>query len=195
MTFPLIALAACTVLIGLICLFAGPFFGGATEWFAGHLHKTLAFESLGHEEHAFSWVTAIVGTLVGVLGIGLSYVMYAQPSPIPGQLTDRLRPLYEASLNKFYIDEVYQWVVIGPTRWLAVVCAFLDDYVVDRLVIGVALLPRLIGRKRLAPYAEWLDPVLRGRVGGERCGTPVDSLAVGSYDRMRKRVGESDEER
>ena len=30
------------------------------------------------------WLTAIVGTLVGVAGIGLSYVMYAQPSPLPG---------------------------------------------------------------------------------------------------------------
>ena len=83
MTIPLLALAGCTILIGLICLVAGLFFGGATEWFAGHLHKTLAFESLGHEEHAFSWMTAIVGTLVGVLGIGLSYVMYAQPSTLP----------------------------------------------------------------------------------------------------------------
>ena len=86
MTFPLLALAGCTVLIGLICLVAGPFLGGATEWFAHHLHKTLAFESLGHEEHAFSWATAIVGTLVGVLGIGLSYVMYAQTSTLPGRL-------------------------------------------------------------------------------------------------------------
>ncbi len=76
MTFPLIALAGCTVLIGLFCFVIGPFFGGATEWFAGHLEKTLAFESLGHAEHAFSWPTAIIGTLVGVLGIGLSYFMY-----------------------------------------------------------------------------------------------------------------------
>ena len=156
MTFPLIALAGCTVLIGLICLVAGPFFGGATEWFARHLEKTLEFESLGHEEHAFSWATAVIGTLVGVLGIGLSYVMYGQPSPIPGRLKDRLRPLYEASLNKFYIDEVYQWVVVGPTRAAAVVCEFLDVYVVDRLVIGVALIPRLIGRERLAPYQNGL---------------------------------------
>jgi NADH-quinone oxidoreductase subunit L len=156
MTFPLIALAGCTVLIGLVCLVAGPFFGGATEWFAAHLHKTLAFESLGHEEHAFSWMTAVIGTLVGVLGIGLSYVMYAQPSPIPGRLTDRLRPLYQASLDKFYIDEVYQWAVVRPTRALAVVCEFLDDYVVDRLVTGVAFIPRAIGRQRLAPLQNGL---------------------------------------
>jgi proton-translocating NADH-quinone oxidoreductase chain L len=156
MTFPLIALAGCTVLIGLVCLVAGPFFGGATEWFAHHLHKTLAFESLGHEEHAFSWMTAIVGTLVGVLGIGLSYVMYAQASPLPGRWASQVRPLYEASLSKFYIDEIYQWVVIKPARALAVVCEFLDVYVVDRLVLGVAFLPRIISRTRLAPLQNGL---------------------------------------
>ena len=42
------------------------------------------FESLGHGEHGSRWMTAIVGTLVGVAGIGLSYVMYAEPSPMPG---------------------------------------------------------------------------------------------------------------
>ena len=83
MAIPLMILAGCTVLIGLICLVAWPFTGGPAEWFAGHLEKTLAFESLGHEEHGFSWMTAIIGTLVGVGGIGLSYVMYAQPSPWP----------------------------------------------------------------------------------------------------------------
>src|SRR5262249_38852796 len=34
MAMPLIALAGCTVLIGLICLVAWPFTGGPAEWFA-----------------------------------------------------------------------------------------------------------------------------------------------------------------
>jgi NADH-quinone oxidoreductase subunit L len=155
MTYPLIALAACTVLIGLVCLVAGPFFG-TTEWFARHLHETFAFESLGHGEHGFSWLTAIIGLLAGLLGIGLSYVMYAQPSPIPDRLVARLRPLYEASVRKFYVDEFYQRWVVGPTRALAVVCEFLDNYVVDRVVFGIAHLPRFIGRERLATYQNGL---------------------------------------
>ena len=69
---------------------------------------------------------------------------------------DRFRPLYEASLHKFYVDEIYQWVVIGPVRALAVISGFLDTYVVDRLVIGVALVPRAIARARLAAYQNGL---------------------------------------
>ncbi|HEY1562910.1 MAG TPA: proton-conducting transporter membrane subunit, partial [Caulobacteraceae bacterium] len=156
MTIPLMVLAGCTVLIGLICLVAWPFTGGPAEWFAGHLDKTLAFESLGHAEHGFSWMTAIVGTLVGVGGIGLSYVMYAQPSPWPKRLMERFRPLYEASLHKFYVDEIYQWVVVGTVRNLALVSDFVDTYIVDRLVTGVAMVPRAFARTRLALYQNGL---------------------------------------
>ena len=177
MTYPLMALAGCTVLIGLICFVIGPFFGGATEWFAGHLQKTLGFESLGHAEHAFSWLTAIIGTLVGVGGIGLSYFVYGHGKATIS-LGARIKPLYEASLNKFYIDEIYQRVVVGPIRGLAIVCEFVDMYLVDGLVIGVAHSPtdRPAGVVRLP---ERLDSVLRGRLGGKRGGPSVDSLAAG----------------
>jgi NADH-quinone oxidoreductase subunit L len=150
MTIPLLALAGFTILIGLICLVAGPFFGGTTAWFADHLKATLGFEGLGHEEHGFSWLTAILGTIAGLGGIGLSYVMYAEPSPLPGRLAERFRPLYEASLHKFYVDEIYGWAVVRPIRALATICEFLDDQLVDRLVLGVARFPRFIGRERLA---------------------------------------------
>ena len=115
MTLPHFALAGCTILIGLICLLAGPFWG-TTEWFSHHLHATFGFESLKHEEHHFDWLTALIGTVAGVGGLALSYQMYAQPSPFPGRLAERLRPLYEASLHKFRVDELYGWLVVGPTR-------------------------------------------------------------------------------
>jgi NADH-quinone oxidoreductase subunit L len=153
--YPLVALAGCTVLIGLVCLIAGPIVGPA-GWFAHHLHATFGFESLGHEEHGFDWLTSIIGTLAGLAGIGLAYTMYAKPSPTPARLAERIKPLYEASKRKFAVDEFYNRVVVGPTRALAVVCEFLDDYLVDRLVLGVAELPRLVGRQVLSRYQNGL---------------------------------------
>jgi len=155
LTDPLYALAGCSILIGLVCLLAGPFWG-TSEWFAHHLNATFGFESLRHEEHHFDWLTAFFGTLAGVGGLTLSYVMYAEASPIPGRLTERFRPLYEASLAKFRVDELYDFLVVRPTRALAVVCEFLDTYVVDRLVTGVAHVPAQIGREMLARYQNGL---------------------------------------
>ena len=155
MTYPLFALAGCTILIGALCLLAGPFWG-TSEWFAHHLHATFGFESLKHEEHHFDWITAIVGTLAGVGGIYLSFTMYAGPSPLPGRLAERLRPLYEASVQKFQVDEFYGLVIVRPTRALAVVCEFLDTYLVDRMVRGIAGFPKFFGRTLLARYQNGL---------------------------------------
>ncbi len=155
MTYPLLALAACTALIGLVCLLAAPF-AGTTGWFEHHLQATLSFESLGNGHHGFDWSTAFVSTVSALLGLGLSYLMYAAPSPVPARLAERFRPLYDASVHKFRVDEIYGAVFVQTTRGLAIVCEFLDDYIVNRLVIGVAKLPRIFGRDILAPYQNGL---------------------------------------
>jgi len=148
MTFPLLILAGCAILAGILF--------GPTHLFEHHLHATLGFELLGHGEHGFDLATALISTIAGLLGIGLAYRFYASESPVPGQLATRFRPLYEASLNKFSVDEVYDWVVVKTTKALAVVCEFLDIYLVDQLVIGIAKLPRKLGKDLLAGYQNGL---------------------------------------
>ncbi len=155
MTYPLVALAACTGLVGLICLLAAPF-AGTTGWFEHHLAATLSFESLDHAHHGFDWATALVSTVSALLGVGLSYAMYSEPNPAPARLAERFRPLYEASIHKFRVDEVYSAVFVQTTRGLAIVCEFLDDNMVNRLVSRVARLPRIFGRSTLAPYQNGL---------------------------------------
>jgi NADH-quinone oxidoreductase subunit L len=154
MVYPLFVLAGCTVLIGLVCLVAGPF-AGTTEWFAHHLHSTFAFESLGHFEHHFDWLTAILGTLAAVGGIGLSYVIYGEDR-VSIAVTGRLKPLYEASLHKFYVDEFYEWVIARTIRGAGIICDFVDAYFVDGLARGIAKIPRGLGRNVLSKYQNGL---------------------------------------
>ncbi|MGE5756475.1 MAG: NADH-quinone oxidoreductase subunit L, partial [Planctomycetaceae bacterium] len=151
MIIPLLILAAGAVLVGMI-------FGPWTHWFEHHLEYTLGFEELARPAypHGYDWPTIIVGTLVGVLGIMLSGLMYANPSPIPGRLAARLRPLYRASYDKFYVDEFYDLVIIRPLRSLAAVCSFLDERLVHGLVVGTAWVPRIFGREVLAPFQNGL---------------------------------------
>ena len=152
MTYPLIALAGCTVLIGLICLVAGPFVG-TSEWFAHHLHSTFEFESLGHFEHHFDWLTAIMGTLAAAGGIWLSYVIYGKDEvSITITIPERFKSLYEASVGKFYVDEFYEWLIARPTRALGIISDFVDAYFVDGLARGIAKLPRWFGRTVLSRY-------------------------------------------
>ena len=165
MTIPLMILAACALLVGLIF--------GPTKMFEHHLEKTPQLAALAHAgveaahgseateaghaaEHGFDPVTATVGTLAALLGLGLAYVFYGHPSPTPGRIADRLKPLYLASLHKFGIDEFYTKIVILPTRVLAFTAQFLDKSLVDGIVQGVSWIPRLVGRRVLGPIQNGL---------------------------------------
>jgi NADH-quinone oxidoreductase subunit L len=152
MTIPLIVLAVCAATVGF--LFGFP----AYPLFEHHLSHTLGFEGLGHPEHphGYDWATAIVGTLVGLLGIGLAWVLYGHPSPVPARLAGQLRPLYRASYHKFWIDEFYDRFLIAPLRGLAMVLAFLDENLVHGLVRATAWVPRIFGREVLAPFQNGL---------------------------------------
>jgi NADH-quinone oxidoreductase subunit L len=148
MTIPLIVLAVGAAAVGLVF--------GPTGLFEHHLSHTLGFEALGHEVHRFDVVTAVVGTIAGVLGIGLAWLFYARPSPIPARLASGLGPLYRASYHKFYVDEVYDWVIVKTLWVIAVMLAFLDENLVHGLVRGTAWVPRLFGREVLAPFQNGL---------------------------------------
>ncbi|MFO0910313.1 MAG: NADH-quinone oxidoreductase subunit L [Isosphaeraceae bacterium] len=149
MTVPLIILAVCAFVVGWLF--------GWTGFFEHQLAKTFAFERLGHpEHHASDVMTPIIGLTVGILGLGLSYLLYGQPSPIPNMLATRFAPLYRASLNKFYIDEFYEATVVRATLVLASVVAFFDTYFVEGLVRLTAWFPRMFGREILAPFQNGL---------------------------------------
>ena len=59
-------------------------------------------------------MTVLVGTLAGVVGLLLSYRLYAVPSTIPEELAVRFLPLYRASHEKFWVDEIYMWTGHSP---------------------------------------------------------------------------------
>jgi len=159
MAIPLMILAACALVVG------GLF--GPTKWFEHHLELTRqlapaeahagAAAEAGHAvEHAFDWTTATVGTLAAAFGLILSYVLYGHPTPYPGRIADRVRPLYLASLHKFGVDELYDRVVVWPTRFLGVTAEFLDNSLINGLVQGVSWIPRLVGRRLLGPIQNGL---------------------------------------
>ncbi len=148
MTWPLMILAGCAVVVG--------FLFGSTGWLEHHLQGMYGFEGLGHAPHAFGWGTPILGMVAGLAGIGLAYLLYGEPSPAPARLAATFRPLYVASLNKFYVDEIYQWTVMKVLWVSAAVLRFLDISFVERTIVGIATAPRAIGRNALAVYQNGL---------------------------------------
>jgi len=59
----------------------------------------------------------VLGTAVGLLGIGIAYYVWVLKPGTAARLQARLRPLHTLLLNKWYFDELIDFVVVRPGAW------------------------------------------------------------------------------
>jgi NADH-quinone oxidoreductase subunit L len=139
MTVPLLVLAVFAAGIGFA---VGPFV--PEGWQLTHfLSFTPGFPPLGHE--APSWFLMVFSTLIALGGIAVACWMYVRQPGLPGELAQGMQNLYQVSLNKFYIDEIYNLLIVKPLHGFTTFARVFDQYVVDGLVDLFAQVPRLLG--------------------------------------------------
>jgi NADH-quinone oxidoreductase subunit L len=136
MTVPLMVLAVGAAAAGFVV-------GPLTEKFAHVIALTPGLPAF--EEHADVMVM-VVSSAIGLAGIALAWVMYIQQPGLADRMVRGAQNLYQLSLNKLYIDEIYYALVVGPATALAIVCRFFDLYILDGLVDLIGQVPRLIGQ-------------------------------------------------
>jgi NADH-quinone oxidoreductase subunit L len=84
-------------------------------------------------------------TLFVLGGIGLAYLMYIKQPALPGQFAQKAQGLYQLSLNKFYLDELYYALIVQPAEGFAEFLRQFDLSVLDALVDLIGHVPRLLG--------------------------------------------------
>ena len=131
MTFPLLALAVPSTLIGLV---GTPF----ANYFEAFIHPPGEAVEAVLEAEAFDWSEFILmaGSSVGIalIGITVATLMYRLKRIDPAAIAERIKPLYRLSLNKWYIDEIYDVVFVQGSRKLAKQALEIDVRIVDGLV-------------------------------------------------------------
>ncbi len=105
-----------------------------------------AAESKLGSEIATEWLFIIISLVVAGIGIGLGWLFYAKDTRLPKIWATRLRPLYQASYNKYWVDEFYGWAVTRRTMDAARAVFAFDSKVIDGAVNGSAWLTRLSSR-------------------------------------------------
>jgi len=88
-----------------------------------------------HHATGINWPLAIAGTLAGLLGIGLATITYWRPLIDPSAIASQAPPAYNALLNKYYVDEAYQWIIDRIVLGLAGLAATFDRKVINDNVI------------------------------------------------------------
>jgi NADH-quinone oxidoreductase subunit L len=135
MTGPLILLSIPAVLIG---------FWGAPPPFGndgfGHFLEGTAFIS-----HEPNWLLAGVGAVLALAGIGAAWMMYGARQFVTEPLA-RFGFAYQLLARRYYIDELYMWLIDKLIIGVGYGLAIFDRQGLDRLVNGVAAVFASSGR-------------------------------------------------
>jgi NADH-quinone oxidoreductase subunit L len=105
-----------------------------------------AIENKFGSEIATEWLFIILSLAVAGTGIGLGLLFYVKDTSLPDIWAERLRPLYEASYHKYWVDEFYGWAITRRTMDAARAVFAFDSKVIDGGVNGSAWLTRLSSR-------------------------------------------------
>ena len=139
MTIPLMVLSVGAVFAG--WLLHGSFIGDEqSEFWAGAIATGVNNKILLDMEHTPAFIT-MLPTIIGVLGIGLAYLMYWFFPTLPARVATQLGPVYRFVLNKWYFDELYNFLFVRPTLWLAnKLWHTADERMIDGMPNGIAAL-------------------------------------------------------
>jgi NADH-quinone oxidoreductase subunit L len=151
MTVPLIILAILSVVGGLILgvppehgwihRFLGAVVGhGVVQVASGGAEAAgmVAEHVGGGALHALDILLMLISVMVGALGWGLAWVMYTKRTEIPARLAEKYSDLYELLLNKYWVDELYDYVFVRGGKALANFLWGFDERVVDGAVNGAS---------------------------------------------------------
>jgi len=106
-----------------------------------------------------------VASAAGLLGIALAYLMYVVKPGIPNSIASGAKGLYTLVYNKYFVDEIYDWVVVKPLVGgsRTVLWKGADAGLIDGIVNGIGARAKGIGGVlRLAQsgnargYATWV---------------------------------------
>jgi NADH-quinone oxidoreductase subunit L len=120
--------SAPVVLIPLAFLAAGSILAGYpfNQIFAGHEVTGFFRDSLRFADgnnildalHHVPYAVGILPTLMMGLGFAVAWLFYIRRPELPQELARQHQPLYRFLLNKWYFDELYEYVIVRPTLWL-----------------------------------------------------------------------------
>jgi NADH-quinone oxidoreductase subunit L len=178
MTVPLILLAILSTVGGWA---AAPHLVGGTDYFEKFLHPVFSMYAPAGVEGTPEAVDApgimllhaLTGwpVLIALAGLLIAWWFYIKSPQTPKKLAESLRGPYTLVLHKYYVDELYNAVIVQPLLWIStnVLWHVVDEGVIDGTVNGVGRVSRDTGSElreiqsgNARSYATW---VVIGAVG------------------------------
>jgi NADH-quinone oxidoreductase subunit L len=120
---------------------------GSTPGEAAHgFNLAHAVDNVIHNHTATEWIFIAISLIAAGIGMLLGALFYLWRPGLPAIWAQRLRPLYQASYNKYWVDEFYGLAITRRTMDAARAVFTFDSRVVDGLVNGLATVSRGVSR-------------------------------------------------
>ena len=103
-------------------------------------------EMYQHAMHQAHYPAMILSILLAGFGILLAFFIYQWKKVDPDKLAERFKWPYKFSLNKWYVDELYQATAINGTVGFGKVLYWFDSMIVDGIVNGSAWVTKQISK-------------------------------------------------
>jgi NADH-quinone oxidoreductase subunit L len=157
MLIPMGILAIGSILAGFVGL------GGEKSLWAKILEETFVLPEHFHISH--SSLPMLLGLSAGILGIALAYVMYVLSPNLPVILAKTFRPIYLVLYNRYWVDEIYNFIFVKGLNFISKWILFLlvDRILIDGIINALAWLSYGIGflftkiqTSSVRTYAIWI---------------------------------------
>ena len=140
MTYPLWILAAGSVVVGYLGL--PPFMG--VNLLDGWLDPVIHLPHGEHHSVAEELGVMSVSIIAAAAGVALAWFLYYVRTPSRDDSPEAKGFAYRVLFNKYYVDEIYQFLFVGGTLLLARIGAAFDRYIIDNIVDGSAKLTTIV---------------------------------------------------
>jgi NADH-quinone oxidoreductase subunit L len=116
-----------------------------SDRFGEFLAPVFGGRHLPEGSHSEEWLVMALSISAGLLGIIVSAIMYLRKTDLPERIGKSFSYIYKILWNKYYVDELYDLIIVRPTLWIAnsVIVNVTDGRIIEGIVNGI---PAAIGR-------------------------------------------------
>ena len=143
MTFPLIVLAALSVIGGVLGL---PKFWHLPNWMHNNLEEIIKIKNPSILSHETEWTLMGLAVASAAAVIYFAYTLFMKHKVLPVEKESQLKPWQKIIYNKYYVDEFFDMIIRKPLDAISTVFyKFLDLQIIDGIVNGVGTVVKSIG--------------------------------------------------
>jgi NADH:ubiquinone oxidoreductase subunit 5 (subunit L)/multisubunit Na+/H+ antiporter MnhA subunit len=143
MTLPLMLLAVLSMVGGFMGL---PAVFSEHHMLADFLGKAAGVVHGEHLDHNTEFILMGISVAIAVVGLIIAFVRYGGGKNVPVSDEQMTNPITKVVYNKYYVDELYNLIIVKPLHILGDISMLVIEYlVIDLVVNGIALTSRVVG--------------------------------------------------